>query len=303
MKKTLLNSKQLGLLFALIALFSWGIHGPAGRFLAISGVNMNFVVAARFFIGTFVFAVYLLIKKEFRLNLKQNFLLVFFVSLIGLAGNSALYHFSLIYLPATLVMILENLAPVFVMLFSFFLLKIKASKVQMLTLFTSFLGVCLIVFSKNSFQNIHPKFGFGIFLGVLTGITFGFYTFFSAVLVKPYKNNPTEIIRFLFKIFLFSSILYSPALFNSKPLPANSSQWFWLIEMGVFQSGLSYIFWNLALSRISANTASILFLLTIVFTTINEILFLGLKLNLPLVLGGSIIIGSGWFLQKKAKNK
>ncbi|MDD3052718.1 MAG: DMT family transporter [Candidatus Cloacimonetes bacterium] len=296
MKKIKFSDHQKGVLFALIALFSWGIHGPAGRYLAINSVDMYFVTASRFWLGTFVFLSFLLVNKKTDFNFRKNIRDVILLAFIGLFMNSVLYHLTLIYLPATLVMILENLSPVFVLMFSFIVLSIKPKIFEIVALGLSALGLIFIITAKEGFSSSSSNYGLGIVLGILTGLTFGFYTFFSYKLVNPIKKDPLEIISFLFKIFLISSILLTPVFFRNSQKPANFRQWFWLIEMGIFQSGLSYLFWNYALRYLTANTVSIMFFLTILFTTVNEVLFLGLKLNSGLILGGFLIILSGYIL-------
>ena len=298
------NSKHLknkGLLFAFIALFSWGIHGPAGRYLAINGVNMFFVTEVRFIIGALVFFLYLLLTGNFKLNIKESFKQIFILAFIGVVVNSTLYHLTLKYLSATLVMILENLSPVFVFLLSYLFQKIIPKKSEIFALIVSLLGIGLIVLGKGSFPKLHEHFYLGILLGILTGATFGFYIFYSALMVKNMNKN--DIILLLFKVLAISSLIGSPILFQHISYPKTNLQWFWLVEMGVFQSGLSPLFWNYALSLLPANSVSVLFLFTILFTTINEIIFLGLHLNFYLILGGVLILSSGILIQNNLKNK
>jgi drug/metabolite transporter (DMT)-like permease len=297
-----MSETKKGLAFAFIALFLWGIHGPAGRFLALRGINMYFVASLRFFIGTAVFFLFLLTKKRVTIDIKDQLPLVLIISLVGVCGNSVLYHLTLRYLSGTLVMILENLSPIFVLLLVLLLDREKPKFIEIASLFLSILGIIIIVLGKESFLDLKNHFYIGVMLGILTGITFGFYVYFSARLVKPLKNDPDKIISFLFKIFLISAVLMSPLLFTKGNLPNEFSEWFWLIEMGVFQSGLAYIFWNYALSFLPVSSASILFLMTIIFTTINEVLFLHLRLNAFLIVGGILIIASGYFISKNINN-
>ena len=297
-----MNDRVKGLVFAMIALFSWGIHGPAGRYLALQGVDMYFVTGFRFWIGTIVFGLFLLAKKEMKINWKSNMKLTLFVSLIGLTGNSILYHMALKYLPGTLVMILENLSPVFVFVMSFTVYRIAPSGKEIFSFLTAFAGLILIVYGKGALELSSDKYIIGIILGASTGITFGFYTFFSSVLVKAVKGEPIGVIQFLFKIFVISSITMIPFIVNSGQKPYTATQWFWLIEMGVFQSGLSYLFWNYAMKYLPVNLTSILFVFTILFTTINEYLFLNLQLNTNLVIGGVLIIAAGYFISRKKKS-
>ncbi len=298
-----MKHKNIGIIYAFIALFSWGIHGPAGRYLALQNVDMNFVFTFRIWVGALTFFLYLLFKKALVFNLNERWQLLTGIVLIGIIANSLLYHQALKYLPGTLVMILENLAPVFVLLMSFYFNKIRTTKNEILTLLLSFSGIILIVVGKNAFTGLQEHFYWGVILGILTGFTFGFYIYYSGELVRPYKDNPLKIIQFLFKIFLISGIITCPFLFTSRNLPNSPNEWFWLWEMGIFQSGLSYLFWNYALAHIKANTASILFISTIIFTTINEILFLNLKLNIYLILGGLLICLSGYLISRESLQK
>jgi len=280
-------------IYAFIALFLWGIHGPAGRFLAQSGVDMFFVFSSRLWMGTLVFFTFLLVKKGVKLNLRGNIKNILLIAGIGLVANTIVFHLALLYLPGTLVMILENLSPIFVMTATFLFYGVRPKGYEILALICAFLGIMLIVMGKKAFTELSQGFYLGIFLGILTAATFGAYIFLSAHLMSGQKKEPIAVIKFLFTIFIISAIVCTPFMVFSKRLPVNTTQWLWLLEMGIFQSGLAYLFWNYALVYIKANTASILFLLTIFFTTLNEVVFLGLRLNIPLVVGGGLICLAG----------
>ena len=300
-----MTHKTKSLLFALLALFSWGIHGPAGRYLAVQGVNMYFVAVTRFWIGTLIFFLFLVIKQDFGFSLfKSKWREIANISIVGICLNSILYHITLKYLHGTLVMILENLAPVFVLLIVYFKDKIKPTKNQVTSLILALIGLITIVVGKSSFPELGQGYTIGIVLGILTGITFGVYIYLSSKLMMNYNKQPLTIIQLLFWIFLIASVLMSPIyLFLNGKLPTSNSEIFWLLEMGVFQSGVAYLFWNFALTGISANTASILFTFTVLFTTINEVLFLKLQVNPTLLIGGVLITVAGYLLSKKAKKK
>jgi len=287
-------------LYAFIALFLWGIHGPAGRFLAQGGVDMFFVFSFRLWLGTLVFFTFLAIQRGRNdrpfLNLRGNIKDILLIAGIGLVANTIVFHLALRYLPGTLVMILENLSPIFVMSATFLFYGVKPKGYEIIALICAFFGILLIVLGKNAFPELSQGFYLGIFLGILTAATFGAYIFLSAHLMSNQKKDPIAVIKFLFTIFFISAIVCTPFMMFSKGQPINATQWLWLLEMGIFQSGLAYLFWNYALVHIKANTASILFLLTIFFTTLNEVVFLGLRLNIPLVVGGGVIVISGWIV-------
>ncbi len=297
--------KTKSLIFAFIALFSWGIHGPAGRYLALQDVNMYFVAVSRFWIGTFIFFLFLLFKKDFGYNLFiSKWKQIINISIIGICINSILYHITLKYLHGTLVMILENLAPVFVILIVYFKDKLAPSRIQVLSLIIAFIGLLSIIMGKSSFPELGQGFSIGMIFGILTGITFGAYIYLSSGIMKGLEKQPYKVIQLLFWIFLTASIMMSPIyFFIDGKLPTSKSEIFWFLEMGVFQSGLAYLFWNFALTGISANTASILFTFTVLFTTINEVIFMNLRVTPVLVIGGILITLAGYLLSKKSHKK
>jgi len=301
-----MSDKTKGFIFAVIALFSWGIHGPAGRWISHDGgVDPYFVFAARLWIGTAVLFGFLLAKKALNFTiLKKHWKHITLVALIGICLNSALYHVSLVYLHGTLVMILENLSPVFVFILSFLILKVKPTKIQLISLIISLSGLYVIMMGKGSFPELGDTYGIGIVLGVLTGLTFGCYVFFSATLMRQYKTSPVSIIQLLFSIFLVSSILMTPIIFlHTGEKPDTTLEWFWLLEMGIFQSGVAYLFWNYALAYLPVNTSAVIFALAVFFTSVNEVLFLGLKINGSLVLGGVLIMLASYLLSRDGNSK
>ena len=300
-----MSHKTKSLIFAFLALFSWGIHGPAGRYLAVQEINMYFVAVSRFWIGTFIFFLFLVFKGDFGYTLfKSKWKEILKISIVGICLNSILYHLTLKYLHGTLVMILENLAPVFVLLIVYFKDKIVPTKNQMISLIVAMIGLITIVVGKSSFPELGDGYTIGIILGILTGITFGAYIYLSSKLMMGSNKEPLTIIQLLFWIFLLASVMMSPIYFFLEgKLPRSQSEIFWFLEMGIFQSGVAYLLWNFALTGLSANTASILFTFTVLFTTINEVLFLNLKINPTLIFGGLLITIAGYLLSKRPSKK
>ncbi len=300
-----MSHKTKSLIFAFLALFSWGIHGPAGRYLAVQEINMYFVAVSRFWIGTFIFFLFLVFKGDFGYTLfKSKWKEILKISIVGICLNSILYHLTLKYLHGTLVMILENLAPVFVLLIVYFKDKIVPTKNQLISLIVAMIGLITIVVGKSSFPELGDGYTIGIILGILTGITFGAYIYLSSKLMMGSNKEPLTIIQLLFWIFILASVMMSPIYFFLEgKLPRSQSEIFWFLEMGIFQSGVAYLLWNFALTGLSANTASILFTFTVLFTTINEVLFLNLKINPTLIFGGLLITIAGYLLSKRPSKK
>lgn len=285
-----MSDHKKGIILLFINAFLWGIHGPAGRFLALRGVDMYFVAGSRLLMGAAVLFIFLAAKRGIKLSIKGHFKDVLIVSIIGLFLNTIFYHLSLKWISGTLIMVLENLSPVFVFLFAFAFLKIKPNKNQILALLFSFAGMIVIIAGKEKFSVDGIDALPGIIFGLAAGVTLAFYYFFSGELVSKLKDDPDKMLSLLMIIFVIASVPMLPFVLTSESMPSKPDEWFWLVEMGIFQSGVAYILLNYAMRYVSSSTASIFFLFTIFFTTINELVFLDLQLNSYLIIGSILII-------------
>ncbi len=286
-----LSDHKKGILLLFINAFLWGIHGPAGRFLALRGVDMYFVAGTRLFIGAFVMFLFLVAKKGIQISIKGHFKDILLVSIVGLFFNTMFYHLALKYVPGTLVMVLENLAPVFVLFFAWSILKTRPNFNQITALVLSFAGMAVIIIGKDHLSSIENIDSLpGIIFGIGAGVTLAFYYFFSGEIVSKVKNDPDKMLSLLMVVFLIAGIPMLPFVLAAENLPSRFDEWFWLLEMGIFQSGIAYIALNYAMRYVTSSTASIFFIFTIFFTTLNEIIFLDLQLNPYLITGSTLII-------------
>ncbi len=299
------NLNVLALIALWLALFSWGIHGVAGRFLALNNVSMLGVMELRFIIGAILFGLYLLVTKNLDLTYFKYFKSLLPLSFVGLFGNSIFYHLGLKYIPATLVMLLENLSPFFVVLMTVLIDKIKPKKHEIIALFVSFGGLFLIVIGKGGLKISDKQFYLGVFLEIAAGITFGAYTYFSARFFqkKHMEFSFSMMMNILFQIFLYSAIMGLPFVFSVNYISLQSIDIILILEMGLFQSFLAYLLWNYALSKLPTASTSILFYMTVVFTSINEMIFLKFYPNIIIIIGSIIILVSAIVLSIKSNKK
>ncbi len=299
------RNKTLGLIALWMALFLWGIHGVAGRFLAINNVSMLGVMEFRFIIGTVLFGLYLIFSRQLNFSYFEYFKIILPLSFVGLFGNSVFYHLGLKYIPGTLVMLLENLAPFFVVLITMIVEKTKPKKHEVIALFISFFGLFLIVIGKGGLDISNKEFYLGVLLEIVAGITFGSYTYFSARFFrkKDIKFSFATMMNILFQLFLYSSIMGLPFLFSIKTSSLRRIDILLILEMGIFQSFFAYILWNYALSKLPATSTSILFYMTVVFTSINEMIFLKFYPNIIIIIGSFVIITSAIVLTSKSYSR
>lgn len=293
------TKKTLPIIIAWIAVFLWGIHGPSGRFLALEKIPILAVMSARFYIGGLIIFLYLIVSKKFDIKIFKNFKNLFILGFIGVFINSIFYHIGLKYIPATLVMLLENMAPIFVFLMVIIIDKQKLNIYEIISLIISFTGLLFIVAGKGGLKISNQDFFLGIGLELAAGITFGFYTYYSGKVIKNASFD--TILNSIFLIFLIAGIMSTPFLFEFKNVNLKPIHIILIVQMGLFQSGLAYVLWNYAISHLNSSKTSLYFYMTVVFTTINEILFLHFKLNYIIVIGALLIIGSSIYISIENK--
>ena len=279
-----------------LSLFLWGLQAPGGRYLALAGVPILGVMAMRFWIGFLCFGLYLFLTRKFDFSLKAYWKEILFLFTGGLFLNAITYHYGLKYIPATLAMLVENLAPFFVFLFALLFDKSRASKLEVGLLILSFSGLIFIVAGKGGLTLASRDFYLGVTLEFVAALTWGFYIYLSAKLLKDFsvRKGYYGIINLLFLLMGLSALCSTPFLFTLVAAPFKIQlTWFqfWMIlEMGIGQTFLAYILWNYALAKLPATRVSILFYMTVVFTILNEMVFLGFRLNPILIIGSAIIL-------------
>ncbi len=309
MNRTALEIKNLSILFA--AVFLWGIHGPAGRYLALEGVSMPFVTVTRFWVGTCFIFVYLLYTKRFRREFFSFYKSLLPIGLIGIALNSIVYHVGFRFVSATVAMLLENLAPFFVLALAYFFDGKKPLAKHFYGVLLGFLGLICVCCGWGGVNVSGTHVWIGIGLELLAGCTFGYYSWASG---RFYDSNrerfallgldrSTLILNTLFHVFLISSIALSPIYAFSWDYPTKPAHFFWIVEMGVFQSGVAYILWNKAIHHFSSSVTCLFFFLTVFFTIVNEVLFLHFRPNFPILLGCAFILGGVAVIMVRKSNE
>jgi DME family drug/metabolite transporter len=288
---------------AIFAMFLWGIHGPAGRWLALENISMHIVTVLRFWIGALVIGVYLIARKRVSFSFFSRYRDLFPIAALGIALNSIVYHLGFNYVSATAAMLLENLAPFFVMFLAWRFDGERFERAKIAFGVLGFVGlVCVVLGRGGVAASGSQSYLWGVLLELAAGATFGYYTWSSGRFLSKHLRDLVEqglsrsdvVLNLLFHVFVLSGLLMLPLLFVKGVWPQTGSHWFWVFEMGVFQSGLAYIIWNNCIYDLSASTASFLFFLTAIFTVINETIFLGYVPNAWIV-SGSVLILLGVF--------
>jgi drug/metabolite transporter (DMT)-like permease len=178
-------------------------------------------------------------------------------------------------------------------------LKERISWMQAGGIFLSIIGVLLVVTRGNLAQLVAGKFGtIGDFLILISAPN---WAVFSVLSRRGLKKYPATLMMFYVMVFgwLFSSVLFffQGGLAQIGKIPWDG--WVGISFLGVFCSGLAYIFWYDALQVLTATQTGAFLYLEPVATLIVASFILGEQLFLVTVLGGLLILAGVWLVNRK----
>ncbi len=185
--------------------------------------------------------------------------------------------------------LLHYLYPFFVLPFAYLLLKENITKTKIITLIIAIIG--LIIINPISFNSSR----FGNLLALLSAI-------FYAILITEMRAEDKEhhsasIVWFVF----FASIVLLPfAIIDG--FGNWLVVWPLILILGIFSTGLAYLFYTIALEDIEAESASIItMIITPLISIILAVLIINELIDLQTIIGGIILIIAGIYLETHSK--
>jgi drug/metabolite transporter (DMT)-like permease len=206
---------------------------------------------------------------------------VWILTVLALTGNTA-YHvmayYGLRYTEAINVLLLQSIGPLQVALWTWVLFGDRLSLAQTMGVFTSLVGVLIIICRGN----IDDLLGFGFNRGdIWVLIALFFYALYTALLRKRPQIHP---LSFIAVTMGWGTLLLTPVLVLEMSLGHSirfdSTTVLTLAYVCVFPSLLGYMFLNRGIELIGANRSAPFLHLVPVFGSALAILFLGERLHL-----------------------
>ena len=279
----------LALGFGLLAAFFWGTHSVIVRYLTTDMHGLTIAVV-RLYIAAFVlYLVMRMGKQPVRIRLKDR---LFLLTVAGSVANYALFHIGLEHTSASNAMLLENTAPIFVIVYLVVIFRHRVRAVEMAAAALAVLGTYFAIRHDVSLGGERMD---GDILEILAGVTWAVFIVGSSLALAKTEKT-LERIAFLFNVFLVSAVVLTPFVFFY-PVHPTWQDVVLLIILGVFPTAIAYYLWYEAAARVSAVSASLLFTLSVVFTLINAHLFLGEPLTFNVIIGAVLIV-AGVLLSK-----
>ncbi len=284
----------VGIISSLVAVLLWGSTAVIARHLALQGVSMSVLAFLRVAIGGVVLGCWFGFSSpsavhDGRTLLRDRWV---WLALLCYSANMLVYHWALRYTSASAVMMLENIAPMVALFGGALFFRERITWRALLALGLALSGVWLVCTADSGLSAAaRSGAGLGNMLAVFAGLTWGSYTLAcrgQGLRASGRQNAPAAMAVML----LGSAVLLFPLLLGAGGWPHTTAAWAWVIVLGVLHTALATVLWRLALCYLSAYTASLLFLLTIVLTIGNASIFLHELVTPGMLLGAGAIIAA-----------
>tara|TARA_B110000046_G_C13000224_1_gene401857 strand:- start:1285 stop:2184 length:900 start_codon:yes stop_codon:yes gene_type:complete len=226
-KKGILYVVLSGFCF-LVVNFIVKIFGPGGNFLSyeIQSLPAHELVLARSIVSFVLSSCVIYLKGLPYFGVNKKWLII-----RGVAGTIALtlFFMTIQNLPFAIAAVIQYLAPIFTMLFTFLILGERIYKTQWLFVLLAFLGVCLISLQNYALEYVGVKFepywiGLGMLSASISGIAY------TAIVKLKETDAPISIVLY----FPMISIPVMTLLCFFKFVMPSGIEWLLLLVIGLF---------------------------------------------------------------------
>ncbi|MCG8411139.1 MAG: DMT family transporter [Bacteroidales bacterium] len=246
----------------------------------------------------FLFALMLPMKKIKRIqkgDLKYFILVSMFNPFFYFLGESYGVKFS----SSTVAAVITATIPLFTLFTSAYFLNERITRMNIVGIILSILGVTLVIFNKS--EKIETS-GFGVMMLSFAVASAIGYTLTLKKLTTKY--NPITIVTYhnFIGIFLFAPLFFIVDFPEFKVNGFSNEAWIPLLELAVFGSSFAFIFFTFAVQKIGVGKANAFTNLIPVFTALIAYRVIGETINQNKIIGISLVIG-GLFLSQIKTSK
>lgn len=275
----------------------WGVSFIATK-LALRETGPLQVIWIRFGIGVLVLGGVVAVRKEFRLPSANELLRFAILGFVGITFHQWLQVTGLTTAQASTTAWIVSTSPVFIAVLGWILLREQMDLGKILGMLVAAAGVLGVV--SRGFPGLiggghFGSVGDGLVLG--SALTWAIFSVFS----RKYLKAQSAPLMLLF-VMLFGWIFTSVLLFlNGRMLPESAlsgEALAALLFLGVFCSGIAYIFWYDALRLLPASQVGSLLFFEPLITIVAAALILGEAITAGALIGGGMILGGVWLVTR-----
>ena len=250
------NMRRVYLILPILAGIMFGSSGIFVRTLTQNGIDQTTLLFLRFSIAVIPILIAILAtdKELFKIDLSD--IPLFLVCALCIVGLNLCYNESMNTISLSLAAVLLSLAPIYVLIFAYFMFGEKITSKKLICMALAVLGCFLMTGALETSINSVPLFG------ILSGIGAGLFWAIYLIASKKSIENGNHTYTILFYSIIFISIALVPFTNFSQIADFISinptSTIIFLILHSTFSFALPYIFSTVSLNYMDSGTSSIL---------------------------------------------
>lgn len=278
----------------------WGGTFVAGRIVS-QNVGPFSIAFQRFAIAS-IFLILLTLKTEGRLPVLKKFqiLPVILLGMTGIFTYNVMFFKGLKIIEASRASLIIATCPVFITIFSVFLLKEKVNLVKGLGIIISVSGAVIVISKGNIGQIISAGLGLGelyIFCCVLSWVAY-------SLIGKAVMKDLSPLISVSYSSIIGALALFIPACFEGllKNFGHQSLlDWTCISYLGIFGTVIGFVWYYQGVQHLGPTKAGLFINFVPIFAIICAFLILREPVTISLVIGAALVI-TGVYLTNRPSN-
>jgi drug/metabolite transporter (DMT)-like permease len=276
---------------ALLAIIFWGFSFIATK-VALKEVNPFTLLTLRFGIGGLLLLLVQLQKDRrfFKAFSSTDWLFIIFLAVVGISGHTLLQAFGLLYTTAINTGWIVAIIPIFITIAARFYLREAITLRKIGGIVLGFLGIFLVI-SKGVFSSSIFRFDstFGDFLVLISALTWTAFTVGGRGFLSRF--SPLAAITPIMIVGSFITFPFTWLKWESNMLfHLSLSVWISILFLGIFCSGLAYLFWYSALEKKDSSIIGMYLYLEPLVTLIGASFLLHEEVQWITLVGGCMIL-------------
>lgn len=245
----------------------------------------------------YLVAAWIASRKENKSPLsRRDWLLILVMGILGYYLSSLFDFIGLQYVSAGLERLILFLYPTFAVLINTFYFKTKLSRVQLMALVLTYLGIGIAYFGELKLDTSNPHFYYGSFMIFLCAITYSFYLVGTGRMVQ--KVGVTRYTAYAMLAATAGIFINFLVTHRVQDIPLSASLAWYGIALAVIATVLPSFMMSNGMKRIGSNNVSIITSVGPVSTILQAHWFLGEHIIPAQIIGTALVIAGviliGW---------
>lgn len=296
------RARVLALAKVTVAVLVWGASFIATK-IALRDVSPITVVWLRFAMGVVIMGGAVAVRRQFALPPAKDLGYFSLLGFLGIAFHQWLQSNGLVTSQATTTAWIVAATPVFIAVLGWAVLKESLGPVRIAGIALAALGVLLVV-TKGDLASLALG-QFGAPGDLLVMISAPNWAVFSILSRRGLREHPAA--RMMFYVMTIGWLIATLPFLAGGGLGEISrltlSGWLGVSFLGIFCSGLAYIFWYDGLQSVPASQVGAFLYLEPLVAVVVAAFVLGEAFTLPALLGGAVILLGVWLVNRPASGK